>query len=112
MKVSLGPDESFFAMTSTSLRWDKLPGGLEEVLQEWFSPKGWTAGPPAWVTLGFNESYIIVSEQGASGWDLADSYPTLLKHLTDWGLDEAPWKLWSTLEVSELLNHHQDLSGL
>ena len=91
-------------MTSTSMRWNRLPPGLEEVLQGWLGPKGWTEGAPAFVTLGMNGAYIAVSESNASGWDLAESYPILQEYLQHWGLDDTPSNLWSTIKVCKRVN--------
>ena len=66
--MTFGPDESFVAWDSTSIRWSKIPDSLEELFQEWLSPGGWLYGPPRLVALGREGSFVAISQHGGWGY--------------------------------------------
>jgi hypothetical protein len=61
-KVSFGPNDSFIAWDSKSIRWDALPARLEELVQSWLSPAGWLHGPPRNISLGQGGAYFAITE--------------------------------------------------
>lgn len=63
-RVTFGPNDGFVAWDSTSIRWSKIPEGLEGVLQGWLSPAGWSGGPPRIIALGKDQAYLAISEYG------------------------------------------------
>jgi hypothetical protein len=65
LRVALGPEDSFFAWDSKSIRWSNIPPEFEEEIQEWLSPTGWLKGPPRIVALGGNNTYFALSEYGS-----------------------------------------------
>ncbi len=74
IRVSLGPNGSFFAWTSSRVRWHNIPDGLQKSIQSWLSPTGWSSGPPRIVSLGPQGCYFALSEYGFAAW----SFPTSL----------------------------------
>jgi len=82
LKVTFGPNESFFAWDSTSIRWSKIPEGLETCIQGWLSPTGWTqiCGPPSMVSLGADGAWFAESRMGQSAWSFPASWKSLRKN--------------------------------
>lgn len=81
-RVALGPNNSFFAWDTDSIRWSNIPPGLEEDIQEWLSPSGWLKGPPRIVDLGANGTYFAISEYGSPS--VSNKPEGLLKQLLAW----------------------------
>lgn len=96
LRVALGPDDSFFAWDSKSIRWSNIPSEFEEEIQEWLSPTGWLKGPPRIVALGGNGAYFALSEYGTLC--MSSSTPSglqnqLLKYSREDGFD------WGKIKV-------------
>lgn len=79
LRVVLGPDNSFVAWTSKSIRWSNIPKGLETTFQSWLTPAGWKSGPPRLVALGCSGAFFALSEYGASSYVLTGSMTTALE---------------------------------
>jgi hypothetical protein len=75
--VVLGPNKSFFAWDSSSMRWSNLPPDLEETIQEWLSPSGWIVGPPRIISLGKGGAFFAKSQYGSMVWSLPESSPQM-----------------------------------
>jgi hypothetical protein len=103
-RFALGPNESFIIWDHRKIRWHGIPDGLQEVIQDWLGPAGWTDGPPRIVTMGTRGSYFAISEYGAAAWLIPDSLPEtakVWKKLKD-AHAEGAFK-YSDLEVWKLL---------
>lgn len=100
LRVSLGPNGSFFAWTSDRIRWQNLPPGLEKAIQGWLGPTGWTSGPPRLVSLGPDGSYFALSEYGACAWSFPDAL--IAKHPCFKTLDDEIEKERPNLEIFEV----------
>jgi len=77
LQVVLGPNKSFFAWDSSSMRWSNLPPDLEETIQEWLSPNGWIVGPPRIIALGKGGAFFAKSQYGSMVWSLPESSPQM-----------------------------------
>jgi hypothetical protein len=84
LHVSLGDDESFFAMDKDGFCWEHLPPLLEEVLQESIGLEGWKAAPKL-VVLGARGSYVYVNSKGAGHIQLMSLYAKLKTYLSQPG---------------------------
>lgn len=78
IRITLGPNGSFFAMDKDTYRWQNLPEGLEDAIQNQLGPRGWTACPVQ-VALGVNGTYVWIDSNGGGAWDLGTDYPALDK---------------------------------
>lgn len=78
-RYSLGPDGSFFLWDHKRIRWHGIPEGLQDAIQGWLGPAGWTEGPPRIVTMGSKGSYFAISEYGSAAWLVPDSIPETAK---------------------------------
>ena len=78
-RYSLGPNGSFFIWDNRRIRWHGIPDSLQNAVQSWLGPAGWTVGPPRIVTLGLNGSYFAISEYGSAAWFIPDCLPKTAK---------------------------------
>jgi len=99
-RVALGPNDSFFAWDTNSMRWSNIPPGLEEDIQEWLSPSGWIEGPPRIVDLGANGTYFAVSEYGSIS--VSNKPEGLLEQIVSW-IDKSNDFTANKIAVSSLL---------
>ena len=73
VRVTLGPDGSFFIWDSKHIGWHGIPDGLQKAIQSWLGPTGWIKGPPRIVTLGPKGSYFALSEYGSVAFSVDNS---------------------------------------
>jgi hypothetical protein len=101
VRVTLGPEGSFFAWDSKHIGWHGIPDGLQRAIQGWLGPTGWTQGPPRIVTLGTKGSYFALSEYGAFAFSVDDSLKTAKKAFSELKGEVASGSFtYSDLEVS------------
>jgi hypothetical protein len=72
VRVTLGPNGSFFIWDSKHIGWHGIPDGLQKAIQGWLGPTGWIQGPPRIVTLGSKGSYFALSEYGSVAFSIDD----------------------------------------
>jgi hypothetical protein len=100
LRVTLGPNGSFFAWDSKRVRWQNIPPGLEKAVQGWLGPAGWNSGPPRIVTLGASGSYFAISEYGAAAWNVPGELTGLHKAWEELEKEFANGNFkWADLEV-------------
>ena len=72
LKITLGPaNESYFASDGTSYKWLNLPTGFSYALQTRRKPVGGWTSDPRIVSLGFNGSYVYITEGNGGAWDVS-----------------------------------------
>jgi hypothetical protein len=91
LRVSFGPNSSFFAWDQTSMRWSNTPSSLEETVQSWLSPSGWKTGPPRAIALGAEGAWFALSEYGTVAWDIPEDYEVLAETWEEWEEEELDW---------------------
>jgi hypothetical protein len=83
--IDLGPGGSYWASDKNSTAWCNLPAALDKKIDQSRKPGGgWMPGKrPIMVSLGYDGSYIMITEGRAASWNLRGQNAELDTFLTN-----------------------------